>query len=70
MSYGDVALGVECAIPNAFTGPIKSGFRKKLFLALAALIAATGAWQLGQGLYIHAKAQLAQVLLERAWQRT
>ena len=70
MSYGDVALGVECAIPNALAGPIRSGFRKKLLLSLAALIAAMGAWQLGQGLYIHAKAQLAQMLLERAWQRT
>ncbi|ABS63908.1 sortase family protein [Parvibaculum lavamentivorans DS-1] len=29
-----------------------------------------GTWQLGHGLYINAKAQLAQVLLERAWQMT
>lgn len=29
-----------------------------------------GAWQLGHGLYIKAKAELAQVLLERAWQQT
>ncbi|MCF8469179.1 MAG: class GN sortase [Parvibaculum sp.] len=29
-----------------------------------------GTWQLGHGLYIKAKAEVAQVLLERAWQKT
>src|SRR5438034_7014569 len=29
-----------------------------------------GAWQLGQGAWIHVKARLAQVLLQRAWART
>jgi sortase A len=28
-----------------------------------------GLWQTGEGLWIHAKAKLAQVLLERAWTR-
>ncbi len=37
-------------------------------LVLALLLA--GGWQLGSGLYIHAKALLAQQLLERAWQQT
>jgi sortase A len=37
--------------------------------ALITLFALAG-WQLGQGLYIKAKAQLAQVLLETAWQES
>ncbi len=41
----------------------------------ATLVAGTalfgvGLWQFGAGVAIHAKAMLAQVLLERAWQRT
>jgi sortase A len=35
----------------------------------AGLLALAG-WQFGAAAYIHAKARLAQVLLERAWQRT
>ena len=38
-------------------------------LLLAGLVI-VGTWQIGQGLYIHAKALLAQELLERAWQKT
>ena len=41
-----------------------------LWAAAILLYVGFGAWQLGQGLYIKAKAELAQVLLERAWQRT
>lgn len=37
---------------------------------LAALIAALGLWQLGSGLYIHAKAWLAQQLIASAWSQT
>ena len=37
---------------------------------LAAGVMAAGLLQFGQGAYIHAKAALAQVLLERAWYRT
>jgi sortase A len=37
-------------------------------LLLAGLVI-VGTWQIGQGLYIHAKALLAQELLERAWQK-
>ena len=40
----------------------------KAVLALSLL--AAGMLELGQGAYIHAKAVLAQVLLERAWDRT
>lgn len=37
-------------------------------IAVAALVAA-GMWQVGAGLYLHAKAWLAQQLIEQAWQR-
>lgn len=70
MSYGDVALGVEAAFPGSVEFSRKKNPQKKAILWLIALVAAAGAFQFGQGLYIHAKAQLAQLLLERAWQRT
>ncbi|MBX3505038.1 MAG: class GN sortase [Parvibaculum sp.] len=42
-----------------------------LFWAAAiSLCLAFGAWQLGHGLYIMAKAELAQLLLDRAWAKT
>jgi sortase A len=63
--YGEVALGVECALPSA-----QAKARRHLLPWLAALAALAGALQFGQGAWIHAKAQLAQVLIERAWQRT
>lgn len=34
------------------------------------LLLLIGLWQAGQGVWIHAKARLAQVLLRRAWDRT
>ncbi len=34
------------------------------------IVAATGAWQTGAGVWIHTKAILAQALLERAWEQT
>jgi sortase A len=39
-------------------------------LAAAVLLIALGAWQLSDGLYIQAKAWLAQELIARAWART
>ena len=66
MNYGDVALGVECALPCNQA----RARRKRVLPWLVAFLAFAGALQFGQGIYIHAKAQLAQVLLERAWQRT
>lgn len=42
----------------------------RLKATLAAGLVAAGLFQFGQGVYIHAKAALAQVLLERAWDRT
>lgn len=68
MNYGDVALGVECAFPRTF--PEKENPRKRAVLWIVALLAIAGSLQFGQGIYIHAKARLAQTLLERAWQRT
>jgi len=66
VNYGDVALGIECAFP-----PVGTPVRKKRLLPwIAAMLALAGAFQFGQGAWIYAKAQLAQVLLERAWQRT
>ena len=45
--------------------------RRKLVLGtLATMLALGGAILMGEGLYIKAKASLAQVLLERAWERT
>lgn len=42
----------------------------RLKAILAAGLVAAGLFQFGQGVYIHAKAALAQVLLERAWIKT
>ena len=44
--------------------------RGKLVLMVAVVLTAVGVWQLGHGLWIHAKAELAQYLLQRAWERT
>ena len=43
--------------------------RRLLNLVLIASLA-TGVWQTGQALWIYAKAELAQLLLQRAWSRT
>ena len=44
--------------------------KRPYLAALAAILLGLGAWQLGHGVWIYAKAQLAQYLLQRAWQRT
>ena len=44
--------------------------RVKPLPCLVLLLLATGAWQFGSGVWIYAKAQLAQYLIEQAWQRT
>src|SRR5690606_26269675 len=41
-----------------------------LWAAAILLCLGFGTWQLGQAAYIKAKAELAQVLLERAWSKT
>jgi sortase A len=47
---------------------VRGGSRPALLLA--GLLAAAGAWQLGSAGWLFAKAELAQLLLGRAWQRT
>jgi sortase A len=44
--------------------------RSKLLVGAVALLAVVGLWELGHGAWIQAKAWLAQVLLQRAWERT
>lgn len=44
--------------------------RSKLLVGAVSLLAVIGLWELGHGVWIHAKAQLAQILLQRAWERT
>jgi sortase A len=46
------------------------GSRRTIKLALVTLLAGAGLAAFGNGLYIHAKAQFAQVLLHAAWTRT
>lgn len=46
------------------------GLRRLLPVALAAALAAAGAALFGQGVYMAAKAELAQALLARAWDRS
>ena len=43
---------------------------RPVLLLAALLLLAAGGWQLGQAGVIHAKAWLAQVLMEQAWQRS
>jgi sortase A len=43
---------------------------KRVWRWLPVLLVGLGVWQLGGGLYIHAKAALAQHLMEDAWDRT
>jgi sortase A len=47
-----------------------TGVKRPSLAALAAILLGLGAWQLGHGVWIYAKAELAQYLLQRAWQRT
>lgn len=44
---------------------LRAGLSLNLLLVLVALV---GMWKFGSGFYIHAKAELAQYLLERAWE--
>ncbi len=44
--------------------------RSKLLVGAVALLAVLGLSELGHGAWIHAKARLAQFLLQRAWERT
>jgi sortase A len=66
--YG-IPLGVECAWPLA-ARPV-AGRKSPRWLRVAAyLVLAFGLWHAGQAAYIQAKAELAQVLMQRAWNQT
>jgi sortase A len=65
-SDSDVPIGVECAWPI----PPKSSVADRVGLAVIAILLAIGACQTGRGLWIQAKAGLAQVLIARAWAHT
>lgn len=72
MSYADIPLGVECAWPTApVPGATKVSRRgsplARVAFALALMVCG---WHLGHAAYIAAKAELAQVLISKAWQRT
>ncbi len=45
-------------------------FKKAVFTTLLVSLPLCGMWFIGQGSYIHAKAKLAQILLETAWTDT
>ncbi len=68
------SAGATCA--RHISGPAARGacnelrLRRAIAIAGVALLAAAGAASFGHGLYIYAKAQLAQVLLHAAWERT
>lgn len=66
--YG-VPLGVESAWPQA-GGPVTTR-RQRYWLRIAAfLVLSFGLWHAGQAGYMKAKAELAQVLMQRAWNQT
>jgi sortase A len=44
--------------------------KRRVHRALVIILAAVGLWQLGGGLYIHAKAWLAQELIAASWAKT
>lgn len=47
--------------------PARKISRKTMITMLLIVLPLGGLWQIGQGAYIHAKAVLAQILLEAAW---
>ncbi len=58
------------ALSNPFLGPTAGRPRFRIAALATALLLAAGLFQVGQGIWIHAKAGLAQLLLQRAWTRT
>jgi len=47
-----------------------NNFKKSVFKIVLLVLPLCGCWFIGQGSYIHAKAVLAQLLLETAWSET
>ena len=66
----DVPLGVECAWPAPRPAAAPQPARRRLLRLAATIALAASLWQFAQAGYIHAKAQLAQVLIAQAWSRT
>ena len=62
----EIALGVECAW-TPLPEPRRSSW---LWIVFITLLVALGAWELGRGAWIQAKAWLAQSLIAHAWART
>ena len=59
---------VDAAITATGTEKLTRAFsRKTIITMLLIVLPLGGVWQIGQGAYIHAKAVLAQILLEAAW---
>ncbi len=67
-----LALGVECALPAGYAARPMARRRAAQWAGRVLLIIcfAAGLWQFGQGVYIHAKAELAQYLIADAWNKT
>lgn len=69
-------MGVECALPDGYPArrvkptAARRAACARILGALLVLCLGAGLWQLGQGLYIHAKARLAQYLIAEAWNKT
>jgi sortase A len=49
---------------------MKQMIARKLIAPISAICFSLGAWQLGEGVYLEAKAWLAQLLLQQAWSET
>jgi sortase A len=67
-----VALGGGYASPvgDAARRSTQRGRSARLTSVLLAVFIVAGLWQVGQGVYIHAKARLAQYLIADAWNKT
>ncbi len=64
--------GARAAHELRGAAPLHGGmhWRRPVAIAFVALLAAAGTASFGHGVWIHAKAQVAQVLLHAAWDRT
>ncbi|MDH4191102.1 MAG: sortase [Betaproteobacteria bacterium] len=65
--YGDVALGVECALPDEVPEPGDRPSGPHWITWIAAPLLLAGAIQFGPGLYALARQAITQIFLERAW---
>ncbi|HLS84984.1 MAG TPA: class GN sortase [Burkholderiales bacterium] len=60
------------ALPPLEQAPIRPSYARmeRVLIVLIVVLLAVGAWQAGRGVWIHAKALLAQALIASAWDRT